>query len=111
MTPANVKEAGTKLAAATKGVDADAFRRCMDQGMSVGLVLKDLNLAEANQVNATPTIFVNGHRLQGAENKAKLREVIAEARKEAGERAEKGATGAPASPIVPGVSRRDSSSR
>jgi protein-disulfide isomerase len=55
----------------------------MEQGLSVGLVLKDLNLAEANQVNGTPTLFVNGHRAQGVENAARLRELIAEARKEA----------------------------
>jgi len=51
--------------------------------MSVGLVLKDINLAENNNINGTPTLFINGHRLQSVENAEKLRELIAEARKEA----------------------------
>jgi protein-disulfide isomerase len=55
----------------------------MDAGMSVGLVLKDMNVAESYQVNATPTVFINGNRLKGVDSAAKLREMIAEARKEA----------------------------
>lgn len=50
--------------------------------MALGLVLKDMGLAEENQVNATPTILVNGHRLRGIENATKLRELIAAAASE-----------------------------
>ena len=50
--------------------------------MSLGLVLRDINLANSNRVNATPTLFINGHRLQGVKDAAELREVIAEAAKE-----------------------------
>ncbi len=46
------------------------------------IVLKDLNVAESYQINATPTVFINGHRIPGVGNAAKLRELIAEARKE-----------------------------
>src|ERR1700693_3689415 len=56
-------------------------RRPSTSVMSVGLVLKDLNVAESYQINATPTVFINGHRIQGIENAAKLQEMIAEARK------------------------------
>jgi predicted DsbA family dithiol-disulfide isomerase len=54
----------------------------MDNGMSLGLVLKDMSLAEANSVQGTPTVFINGRRVPGVENAATLREVIDEARRE-----------------------------
>jgi protein-disulfide isomerase len=83
MTTENAKEKLSELAKDNKGVDAAAFQKCMSNGMSVGLVLKDIDLAVANQINGTPTVFINGHRLQGVESAMKLRELIAEARKEA----------------------------
>lgn len=41
------------------------FRECFDQEMSLGAVLKDIGIARALEVNATPTLFVNGQRLTG----------------------------------------------
>ncbi len=81
LTAENIKEQITEFAKNTKGIDGKAFQQCMDNGMSLGLVLKDMNLAESNKVNATPTLFINGQKMQPAENAAKLREMIAEARK------------------------------
>ncbi len=83
ITNDNAKDKLGEMAKDTKGVDAATFRKCMGAGMSVGLVIRDMNVAEANQINATPTVFINGHRLQGVESAAKLRELIAEARREA----------------------------
>ena len=57
------------------------FQKCMDTGMSIGLVMKDMDLAQGHQVNGTPTIFINGHRVQGVENAAKLREANPTSRK------------------------------
>ena len=85
ITKENAKEKLTEIAKNSKGVDAAAIDKCLANGMSVGLVLKDLNVAESYQINATPTVFINGHRIQGVENAVKLREMIAEARKEANE--------------------------
>jgi predicted DsbA family dithiol-disulfide isomerase len=82
----NAKKKLGELAESSKGVGAAAFQKCIDAGMSVGLVLKDMDLAASSQVNATPTVFINGHRVGGVENAAKLREMIAEARKEAATR-------------------------
>jgi protein-disulfide isomerase len=80
----NAKKKLGELAESSKGVGAAAFQKCIDAGMSVGLVLKDMDLAASFQVNATPTVLINGHRVGGVENPAKLREMIAEARKDAG---------------------------
>jgi protein-disulfide isomerase len=83
ITAENAKEKLSELAGSSKGVGTGAFQKCLNAGMSVGLVLKDMNVAESYQVNATPTVFINGHRLKGVDSAAKLREMIAEARKEA----------------------------
>jgi protein-disulfide isomerase len=50
--------------------------------MSLGLVFRDINLASANEVNSTPTLFVNGHRVAGVKDADDLRRLIAEAAKE-----------------------------
>ena len=49
--------------------------------MSLGLVLRDINLGTSNQINGTPTLFINGHRLQGVSDSFQLSQLITEARK------------------------------
>jgi protein-disulfide isomerase len=83
VTADNAKDKLAGFAKDTKGLDEPAFQKCMTSAMSVGLVLKDMDLAEANHISGTPTLFINGHRLQSVESAAKLRELIEEARKEA----------------------------
>jgi len=83
ITTENAKKKLAELAKNAKGVSPAAFQKCTDTGMSVGLVMKDMILAESSQINATPTVFINGHRMKGVESAAKLRELIAGARKEA----------------------------
>jgi len=83
ITTENAKKKLADLAKTAKGVSSAAFQKCTDAGMSVGLVMKDMNLAESNQINATPTVFINGHRIKGVESAGRLREMIADARKEA----------------------------
>lgn len=91
ITSENAKAKVAQLAISTEGVDAAEFQKCIATGMSIGLVLKDMDLAEANGINATPTLFINGRRVQSVENAAKLHELIAEARKEAGGHSERAA--------------------
>jgi Thioredoxin len=54
-TPENIREKLYGFAKDITGLDARAFQQCMSNSRSLGLVLRDLNLAEANQVNGTPT--------------------------------------------------------
>ena len=82
ITAENAKATFSELGNGVAGLDHAAFQQCLDNGLSVGLVLRDLNLAESNQVIGTPTLFINGHRIAGVENADRLRELIAEARKE-----------------------------
>jgi protein-disulfide isomerase len=83
LTAENAHEKLSALARSAKGVDAAAFEKCMAAGMSVGLVLKDMDLAERYQINSTPTVFINGHWVKNVDHSVKLRELIAQARKEA----------------------------
>ena len=83
ITVGNVRAKLVDMAAGIDALDPKAFQKCLDEGLSVGLVLKDVNLAESNQVNGTPTFFINGRRVEGVENASKLRELIVTARERA----------------------------
>jgi protein-disulfide isomerase len=83
VTSANLKHKLGEFAKSVKGLDTKAFQRCVDGGMSLGLVLQDINLAAAAHVEGTPTVFVNGNRAPGVGSAAELRELISRARKEA----------------------------
>jgi protein-disulfide isomerase len=65
----------------TKSLDLREFQGCLDNQMSLGLVLRDMNLASANDINGTPTLFINGQRRQGIKDAAELRQLITEAKK------------------------------
>jgi protein-disulfide isomerase len=83
ITADNVKAKLVQFAQTIKELDLAAFQNCLDNEMSLGLVFRDMDLASSNEVKATPTLFINGHRVQGVKDLAHLRELIAEAEKEA----------------------------
>ena len=58
-------------------LDITAFTQCLDSGEKFAMVQKELKEGEAAGVRATPTIFVNGQMLRGADPK-ELEEVINE---------------------------------
>ena len=72
----NVKQRLRDYASASAQIDRKAFETCLDNGMSIGLILRDLKLAEAYEVNGTPTVFINGRRLPGVQNAAELEQLI-----------------------------------
>jgi protein-disulfide isomerase len=76
ITTENVKAKLLEIAHATVGPDFNAFQTCVDNEMSLGLVLRDIDLASSNNVNATPTLFINGRRVQGVKDAKQLREII-----------------------------------
>lgn len=82
ITPSNVKEKLLEYAGGVKSIDLNLFKSCLDQEMSLGIVLKDINLAAANDVNSTPTLFVNGERVPGVRDATDLRAIIAKSLKE-----------------------------
>ena len=84
ITPQNIHEKLLAFAKSAKSLDVAEFQNCLDNQMSLGLVLRDLNLASANNISGTPTLFINGQRKQGIKDAAELRGLIAEAKKAAG---------------------------
>jgi protein-disulfide isomerase len=65
---------------AAPGLNAATYQNCLDDALSVGMVIRDTSLGTANRVTGTPTVFVNGRRLQqGVRDSSDLRAAIAEA--------------------------------
>jgi protein-disulfide isomerase len=77
-----VKDRLLEYARQVKGLDLTNFQDCLDNQLSLGLVLKDMNLASAKNINSTPTLFINGSRIPGVKDSADLRRIIEEAKKE-----------------------------
>jgi len=83
ITATNVKDKLMEYAQNTKGLDTHAFRTCIDNEMSLGLVFRDMNLATTHNIQGTPTLFVNGRRIPGVRDADQLRQLITEAEAEA----------------------------
>lgn len=58
------------------GLDSDAFRTCMDSGAMRQEIVGDVSDAQAYGVSGTPTFFINGVRLIGAQAQAAFEAVI-----------------------------------
>jgi protein-disulfide isomerase len=85
VTPSNVKEKLVEYAQAAKSLDQKAFHTCVDNAMSLGLVFRDMDLAAANGVDGTPTVYINGHRVSGIKDADQFRKLIAEVTTQGGE--------------------------
>jgi protein-disulfide isomerase len=83
ITADNVKQKLSEYAQNTKSLDTKSFQACLNNEMSLGLVFRDMNLASTNKVDATPTLYINGHHVPGVRDAQQLRDLIAEAKKEA----------------------------
>lgn len=84
ITVENVHERLLDFARGAKSLNFAEFQNCLDNQMSLGLVLRDLNLASANNINGTPTLFINGQRVQGIRDIGELRQLIVGAKKASG---------------------------
>jgi predicted DsbA family dithiol-disulfide isomerase len=79
ITPENIKQKLAALAKDVEGLNLSEFQDCVGNQMSLGLVLRDMNLASANNVTATPTLFINGRRVQGIKDATQLKQLVADA--------------------------------
>jgi len=68
--------AGFEQAAESIGLDMDAFRSCMDDGRNLDLVNTNRDMARTNRVSGTPTFFLNGEKLVGAQPQERFEAVI-----------------------------------
>lgn len=80
----NIREQVQSFAQRVPVPDVKGFAKCMDDGLAVGLIMKDAALGTANQVNATPTIFVAGRRVSVLRSQKDLHDAIVEAIQELG---------------------------
>jgi protein-disulfide isomerase len=76
ITPANLKDKVMEWAKGEKDVDVLQLGRCMDTKATEAEVDKNAAEGRALQVNATPTLFVNGRRIPQAIDWTNLRSII-----------------------------------
>ncbi len=62
--------------AAEHNLDGGKFRSCLRNGDSRGVVQEDVELASQMGVKATPTLFINGEKVEGAQSFEVYRELI-----------------------------------
>ncbi|MGH9429994.1 MAG: DsbA family protein [Terriglobia bacterium] len=74
--PGSAKATLLELANSVDGLDMAEYKQCLDDEMSLGVVLRDMNEATYNHVTATPTFFVNGQRLEGFKDASELKDII-----------------------------------
>lgn len=58
---------GYQLAATAAGIDLDTFQSCVASGRHINTVNDNREIARANEVTGTPTFFVNGEKISGAQ--------------------------------------------
>jgi protein-disulfide isomerase len=75
ITKDNLKDKAAEIASAG-GVDVDKLKACIDGKEAMDAVKADQGEATALGVNSTPTFFVNGRRLSGAQTPESFKQVI-----------------------------------
>ena len=85
----NGKADGTGLAvpdlkkyAANLGLDTVKFNSCLDSGEAVEVVKKDFEVGQRSGVTGTPTFFINGEKVIGAEKFSVFEQMIERALKQ-----------------------------
>jgi protein-disulfide isomerase len=76
ITPVNLKDKVMEWAKGEKDIDVLQLGRCMDTKATEAEVDKNLAEGHALDVNATPTLFVNGRRIPQAIDWTNLRSII-----------------------------------
>ncbi len=62
--------------AAALGLDTAEFNSCLDSGKYTRAVRSDLDEARDREVNSTPTLFINGEKVEGAATFAQLQSMV-----------------------------------
>jgi protein-disulfide isomerase len=75
---ARLAPADLKRYAAEIGLDRAAFDRCLDEGQARAAVEQDLNQGQQLGVAATPTFFINGRFVSGAQPFERFKAIIDE---------------------------------
>jgi protein-disulfide isomerase len=65
--PIELEVASLKFKASNLGIDTQAFGECLDSGRYADRVTEDLKAGIAAGVTGTPTIYINGRPVGGAQ--------------------------------------------
>lgn len=79
---AGLAVADLKKYAADLGLNAAQFNSCLDGGQTAEIVKKDTADGSASGVSGTPTVFINGKKIVGAQPTANFEQAIEEALKQ-----------------------------
>ncbi len=69
-------EAALVKTAAGLGLDQNSFESCLKSGKYKAVVQRDVEAGSQAGVNATPTFFINGEFLSGAQSDADFTKII-----------------------------------
>jgi protein-disulfide isomerase len=72
----NAKSRIMEIAKSVPGLNFAAFQSCVEKQGAMKEVLKDVSLGDMASIYATPTLFVNGWRLDGVADAEELKKVI-----------------------------------
>lgn len=75
------KERLKELAGSVEGLDQAKFATCLDNDATAAAVEADTKMAESNNVTGTPTVFVNGKKIENSLNYDDIAKAIDEALK------------------------------
>jgi len=67
----------------TPEFDQSAFRQCVESGVAKKLVQEDIDFGLDNKIDATPTVFINGVKVNWAANPDQVRSLVRQAAKTA----------------------------
>jgi len=67
-----------RRAAATVGLNAEAFSACLSSGTKEAEVQENNRKAKADNVSVVPTVFINGHKIVGAQPYGEFQKIIDE---------------------------------
>jgi protein-disulfide isomerase len=82
ITAANIREKLFAVADAEPTLKREAFHTCVDDELTMGIVKKDVDAGNKFNVHSTPTIFVNGRRIEGVRDVTQLKQLIVAAHSE-----------------------------
>jgi len=78
MEAGNIQELG-EYAAALPGLSAKDLAGCLADHRGLATIQRDVSMAEENKVQSTPTLFINGFRVDGAASREQILTLVHEA--------------------------------
>jgi len=65
LTPDNLQRNVYSYVSQLDGFNSTALARCLDEKRTAAVVDRDIALGKEVEITATPTLFINGHRVVG----------------------------------------------